>query len=58
MSAILVLSLSPLAPQIIASVLLFILFLCFLGQTALLVANNQPSSVAGDADPGGCAAWS
>src|SRR5436190_901871 len=48
----LALSLAPLTPQIIASVLLFILFLCFLGQTALLIANNQPSPVTGGADPG------
>jgi len=52
MNAMLVLSLAPLAPQIIATGLLFILFLCFLGQTALLIANNQPSPVTGGADPG------
>jgi len=49
---VLALSLAPLTPQIIATVLLFILFLCFLGQTALLIANNQPSPVTGGADPG------
>jgi low temperature requirement protein LtrA len=48
--AVLALSLAPLAPQIIASVLLSILFLCFLGQTALLIANNQPSPVTEGAD--------
>ncbi len=50
----LALSLAPLTPQIIASVLLFILFLCFLGQTALLIANNQPPPISGGADPSGC----
>src|SRR5438067_9260338 len=51
---VLALSLAPLTPQIIASVLLFILFLCFLGQTALLIANNQPPPISGGADPSGC----
>ena len=50
----LALSLAPLTPQIIASVLLFILFLCFLGQTALLIANNQPPPISAGADPSGC----
>ena len=58
MNAMLVLSLAPLAPQIIATGLLFILFLCFLGQTALLVANQRLASVPGGADPGRCAASS
>jgi len=54
--ALLALTLAPLASQIIATVLLFILFLGFFGQTALLIANNQPSPVAGGADPSGCVA--
>ena len=50
--AILALTLSPFTPQIIASMLLFILFLCFLGQTALLIANQRLAPVARGADPG------
>src|SRR5438874_2047626 len=39
--AALALSLAPLASHIIASMLLLILFLCFLGQTVLLMTNQQ-----------------
>ena len=58
--AMLALSLSPFTPQIIASILLFILFLCFLGQIALLIANNQPPPITGTGgpDPSGCVASS
>src|SRR5947207_4126838 len=52
--ALLALTLAPLASQIIASMLLFILFLCFLGQVALLIGNERPAAVAGGADPSGC----
>ena len=56
--AALALSLAPLASHIIGSMLLFILFLCFVGQAALLIGNQRPTHVAGGVDPGGCAASS
>jgi 4-hydroxybenzoate polyprenyltransferase len=37
----LVLGLAPLAPQIMTTALLLVLFLCFVGQTALLIINQR-----------------
>jgi hypothetical protein len=40
-TALAVLALAPWSSQIIATALLLILFLCFVGQTAVLLANRR-----------------
>jgi hypothetical protein len=39
--ALVALALAPFSPQIIATALLLLLFLCFIAQTAVLMANRR-----------------